>query len=258
MLSNARGSLRLLSACGATSADTRWALDTYPPANQFISAAFLNAEMLVQSLDLARPALVSFVLPSPTTLKMQFKTTSFVALAVWFAGAANASALSARVGPVAQVAIAHVQIHPILNPTLCVTPTGVGEGSPVVVSPCASPLSPSQIWGVNTLDNARIVQFQNTANNLCFEMQFDAFNGQIVTNSGCSNSDGSGRPVSNTEFDTSPQTISPNNLPMVLTAINNRIHFANTNFCVQLNGNGLIFEPCNGGLAQTWLLTSSS
>ncbi|KAJ7797632.1 hypothetical protein B0H13DRAFT_2168514, partial [Mycena leptocephala] len=31
--------------------------------------------------------------------KMQFKSASFVALAVWFAGAANASALNARVGP---------------------------------------------------------------------------------------------------------------------------------------------------------------
>ncbi|KAJ6537587.1 hypothetical protein B0H10DRAFT_2246014 [Mycena sp. CBHHK59/15] len=189
---------------------------------------------------------------------MQFKTASLVALAVWFAGAANASALSARVGPVAQAAVAHVLIHPILDSTLCVTPTGTGEGSPIVVSPCASPPSASQIWGVNTLDNAHIVQFQNTANNLCFEMQFDPFSGQIVTNSGCSNSDGSGRPVSNTEFDTSPQTITASNLPIVLTAINNRIHFANTGFCVERSGNSLVFNSCNGGVGQTWLLTSAN
>ncbi|KAJ7924023.1 hypothetical protein B0H13DRAFT_2654940 [Mycena leptocephala] len=139
--------------------------------------------------------------------KMQFKSASFVALAVWFAGAANASALNARVGPTAQAAIAHVAIHPILDPTLCVTPSGVSEGNQVVLSACANPPAASQIWGVNTLDNGHIVQFQNAGNNLCFEMQFDVFNGQIVTVSGCSNSDGSGRPVSNTEFDTSPQTI---------------------------------------------------
>jgi hypothetical protein len=189
---------------------------------------------------------------------LQFKSASFVALAVWFAGAANASALNARVGPVTQAAIAHVVIHPILDPTLCVTPSGTGEGSQVVVSPCANPPAASQIWGVNTLDNGHIVQFQNAGNNLCFEMQFDASSGQIVTVSGCSNSDGSGRPVSNTEFDTSPQTITAGNLPIVLTTLNNRIHFANTGFCVERSGNGLIFNPCNGGVGQTWLLTSAS
>lgn len=187
---------------------------------------------------------------------LQFKSASFVALAVWFAGAANASALNARVGPVAQAAIAHVFIHPILDPTLCVTPSGASEGNQVVVSPCTN--AGSQIWGVNTLDNGHIVQFQNAGNNLCFEMQFNQFNGQIVTVSGCSNSDGSGRPVSNTEFDTSPQTITAGNLPIVLTALNNRIHFANTGFCVERSGNGLIFNPCNGGVGQTWLLTSAS
>jgi hypothetical protein len=186
---------------------------------------------------------------------LQFKTASLIAVAVWFAGAANASALSARVGPVAQAAETHILIHPILDPTLCVTPTGTGEGSPLVVSPCASPSSAIQVWGVNTLDNAHIIQFQNVANNLCLEMQFDPFSGQIVTNSGCSNSDGSGRPVSNTEFDTSPQTIAADNLPIVLTAINNRIHFANTGFCVERSGNSLVFNPCNGGVGQTWLLT---
>ncbi|KAF7358373.1 hypothetical protein MVEN_00887400 [Mycena venus] len=188
--------------------------------------------------------------------KMQFKTASLVALAVWFAGAANASALSARVGPVTEAAVAHVFIHPILDPTLCVTPSGTGEGSQVVLTTCAS--QPSQIWGVNTLDNAHIVQFQNAGNNLCFEMQFDPFNGQIVTVSGCLNSDGSNRPVSNTEFDTSPQSITATNLPIVLTALNNRIHFANTGFCVDRSGNGIVFNPCSGGASQTWLLTSAA
>ncbi|KAJ7236496.1 hypothetical protein C8J57DRAFT_1247741 [Mycena rebaudengoi] len=188
---------------------------------------------------------------------MQLKPASLVALAVWFAEAANASALSVRVGPVAQAAEAHITIHPVLDSTLCVTPTGTGEGSPIVLSPCAHPPTASQVWGVNTLDNAHIVQFQNIGNNLCFEMQFDAFSGQIVTNSGCSNSDGSGRPVSNTEFDVSPQSITPTSFPLVLTAINNRIHFSNTGFCVERSGSSLIFNRCNGGLGQTWLLTSA-
>jgi hypothetical protein len=126
-----------------------------------------------------------------------------------------------------------------------------------VLSPCASPLASSQIWGVNTLDNARIVQFQNSGNNLCLEIQFNPFNGQRVTNSGCSNSDGSGRPVSNTEFDTSPQTITASNLPIVVTSINNRIHFSNTGFCMERSGNNVVVNPCFGSVGQTWIMTAS-
>ncbi|KAJ7214637.1 hypothetical protein C8J57DRAFT_1255745 [Mycena rebaudengoi] len=178
---------------------------------------------------------------------MQFKTTSLVAIAVWLAGAANASALNARgVAPISQqVAVAHVYIHPILDSSLCFTPSGVNQNSQVVLSACTN--SASQIWGVNTLDNANVVQFQNAANNL----------GQIVSVSGCSNSDGSRRPVSNTEFNTSPQTITAGNLPIVLTAINNRIHFTDSGFCVDRSGNGLVFNRCNGALSQTWLLTAA-
>ncbi|KAJ7216937.1 hypothetical protein C8J57DRAFT_1537849 [Mycena rebaudengoi] len=180
---------------------------------------------------------IDFLLRPPS--KMQFKTTSLVAIAVWLAGAANASALNARgVAPIPQqAAVAHVYIHPILDSSLCFTPSG--------------------IWGVNTLDNANVVQFQNAANNLCFEMNADPFSGQIVSVSGCSNSDGSGRPVSNTEFNTSPQTITAGNLPIVLTAINNRIHFTDSGFCVDRSGNGLVFNRCNGALSQTWLLTAA-
>jgi hypothetical protein len=127
-----------------------------------------------------------------------------------------------------------------------------------VLSPCVSPPAAAQIWGVITLDNARIVQFQNTANNLCLEIQNDPFNGEIVAVSGCTNSDGSGRPVSNTEFDTSPQTITANNLPIVVTSLNNRIHFTNTNFCMDRSGNNVVVNSCNGGVGQTWIMTSSS
>ncbi|KAJ7895253.1 hypothetical protein B0H14DRAFT_3635045 [Mycena olivaceomarginata] len=194
----------------------------------------------------------------PPQSKMQFKTASLVALAVWFAGAVNASALSARVGPVTDAAVAHVLIHPILDSSLCVTPTGTSEANPIVLSPCVSPPAAAQIWGVITLDNAHIVQFQNTANNLCLEIQNDPFNGEIVAVSGCTNSDGSGRPVSNTEFDTSPQRITANNLPIVVTSLNNRIHFTNTNFCMDRSGNNVVVNSCNGVVGQTWIMTSSS
>ncbi|KAJ7258628.1 hypothetical protein C8J57DRAFT_1515921 [Mycena rebaudengoi] len=198
---------------------------------------------------------IDFLLRPPS--KMQFKTTSLVAIAVWLAGAASASALNARgVAPIPQqAAVAHVYIHPILDSSLCFTPSGVNQNSQVVLSACTN--SASQIWGVNTLDNANVVQFQNAANNLCFEMNADPFSGQIISVSGCSNSDGSGRPVSNTEFNTSPQTITAGNLPIVLTAINNRIHFTDSGFCVDRSGNGLVFNRCNGALSQTWLLTAA-
>ncbi|KAJ6541330.1 hypothetical protein B0H19DRAFT_1077201 [Mycena capillaripes] len=181
---------------------------------------------------------------------LQFKTASLVALAVSFAGAANASALSARAGPVTQAAAAaHVLIHPILDPSLCAVISGNGESDPIVFAPCISPATAAQIWGVNPLDNGHIVQFQNTANNLCFAIVKDPFNGEVITQVGCLNSDGSGRPISNTEFDTSPQTITANNLPIVLTAVNNRIHFSNTGFCMDRSGNTAVVNVCNGGNA---------
>ncbi|KAJ7336916.1 hypothetical protein DFH08DRAFT_964871 [Mycena albidolilacea] len=160
--------------------------------------------------------------------KMQFKTASLVALAVWFVGAINASVLSAHVGPVTDAAATHVLIHPILDSSLC-------------------------IWGVITLKNAHIVQFQNTANNLCLKIPNDPFNREIVIVSGCTNSNGSGRP----EFDTSPQTITTNNLPFMVTLLNNFIHFANTNFCMDHSGNVVLVNSCNGAVGQTWIMTLS-
>ncbi|KAJ7215645.1 hypothetical protein C8J57DRAFT_1538192 [Mycena rebaudengoi] len=154
---------------------------------------------------------------------MQFKTASLVAFAAWFAGAANASVLGARA-----VTVANVFIHPVGDSTLCVTPSGFSEGNPVVFSPCTS--SASQ----NPRQLTRSPVPKRTPPRL------------IVTMSGCLNSDGSGRPVSNTEFDTAPQSISRSNLPMVVTALNNRLHFSNTGFCMESSGSSLIFNRCNG------------
>ncbi|KAJ7234233.1 hypothetical protein C8J57DRAFT_1531775 [Mycena rebaudengoi] len=108
---------------------------------------------------------------------MQFKTASLVAFAAWFAGAANASVLGARAATVA-----NVFIHPVGDSTLCVTPSGFSEGNPVVFSPCTS--SDSQNWAVITLDNSHVVQFQNAHRpDLCLDMQFDAFSGQVTMQS---------------------------------------------------------------------------
>ncbi|KAJ7261527.1 hypothetical protein C8J57DRAFT_1634548 [Mycena rebaudengoi] len=176
---------------------------------------------------------------------MQFKP-AIVVLAVMFAGATNASAIA----PDSDVAIAHVLIHPILDPSLCFTPSGFQ----VILAACASPAPASQIWGVGSVDGPRNVQFQNAADNLCFEMDLEPSVGQLVLLARCTGD--TGGPISNTEFDTTPQTITAANLPMVVTSLQNRIHFRDSGFCVERSGGALVFNHCNGGIGQTFLLTA--
>ena len=125
-------------------------------------------------------------------------------------GTATAAAVNASQElTTANVIVAFATIKPILNTGLCVTSTGSGLNNQQILSPCSG--AREQSWAINQLGgrDSTVFQFQNRATLLCFSIHVDPFNGELVQYNGCTNSDGSGDPVSNTEWDTNPLSSLP-------------------------------------------------
>jgi hypothetical protein len=123
------------------------------------------------------------------------------------------------------------------------------DGSPLVVRACdGNNLSQKRSW---LRDGNTIYRLQNGAWAIPLCAWIDdggPTNGQTVKLGECTNSDGSGRTVSNAQFD----SVTP--LPNVVQ-LKSHIHFTTTNGCVDIVNSNVVMETCNPtSLTQKWIV----
>ncbi|KAJ7278513.1 hypothetical protein C8J57DRAFT_1713313 [Mycena rebaudengoi] len=124
----------------------------------------------------------------------------------------------------------------VSNSGLCVQPVSPSDGSPLVVRACdGNNLSQKWSW---LRDGNTIYRLQNGASAIPPTVKLGE----------CTNSDGSGRTVSNAQFD----SVTP--LPNVVQ-LKSHIHFITTNGCVDIVNSNVVMETCNPtSLTQKWIV----
>jgi hypothetical protein len=121
--------------------------------------------------------------------------------------------------------------------------------SELVVRAC-DPNNLAQKWSW-LKDGTNIYRLQNGASGaqpLCAWVDDGGpFNGQAVTLNECTLSDGSGKTVSNAQFDSG--TALPN-----VVQLKSHIHFATTNGCVDIRSGIVRMNTCSTSLTQKWIV----
>ncbi|KAJ6541223.1 hypothetical protein DFH09DRAFT_51494 [Mycena vulgaris] len=136
----------------------------------------------------------------------------------------------------------------VANSNLCVQPVNIADGAPLVVRTCDA-TSLLQLWSW-LRDDTTIYRLQNggTPNACAWIDDGGPFNGETVRLGECTNSDGSGRTVSNAQWD----SVTP--LPNVVQ-LKSHIHFSTTNGCIDIVNSNLVTEGCNpSSLSQKWIV----
>ncbi|KAJ6585664.1 hypothetical protein B0H19DRAFT_1250453 [Mycena capillaripes] len=134
----------------------------------------------------------------------------------------------------------------IFNENLCVTPSSNAFGAGLVVKACDS-TNLSQLW-VWLQDDTTIYRVQNAGvPNTCAWVN-ESTSGQTLTLNECTISDGSGRSVSNAQFNAATS------LPNVVQ-LKSFVRSTTSTTCVDIVNSNLVMEGCNSAsLTQKWIV----
>ncbi|KAH8897471.1 hypothetical protein GQ53DRAFT_760609 [Thozetella sp. PMI_491] len=117
----------------------------------------------------------------------------------------------------------------------------------VVLNTC-DPNKVTQFWGPFR-DRSHVYRFQNRATVDCMWLGDGPSSGSLVVMGGCTLSDGSGNPPSNTEWD-----IGVDMPPATARPLRSLVG-GNTNLCITAGASGLVTaNTCNGANAQVFIL----
>ncbi|KAH8594317.1 hypothetical protein B0O99DRAFT_687956 [Bisporella sp. PMI_857] len=143
--------------------------------------------------------------------------------------------------------------HPIkaqVGTNLCLQANSNAWGTAITLATC----NPSNLYQLfaplqdgNTAST--IYRLQNGGSQYCLQLTEEPADGQILTQGECTLTDGTGRPVSNAQFNTSPLRL-PN-----IAVLQSHIHFKDSGYCIDAGDwRNVVIRKCNGGLQQKWTI----
>ena len=163
------------------------------------------------------------------------------------AGVTPADASPAGVRPAPAGIAGYHELESAVNPSLCLAPEA-NPGTRVVLAACTG--LPDQSW-LPLNDGSNRYRFVSGSGRGCMSVNNVPFNGAVVQMDNCTLSDGSGRSVSNAQWQAS--TSLPNRV-----TLKTRVGNKNNNFCLddpfqsQTPGQPMQLFACNNTLAQFW------